>query len=81
MANDTSTDTRLTFAGLCRAIAEKRVPHSRRDDYYHISARDLRLLAEGQGCGEEHTDADLWLGLLTPADPCAANLSEMGSPS
>jgi len=81
MASDTSTDTPLTFADLCRAIADRRVPHFRRDDYYCVSARDLRRLAAGHGCGEEHTGADLWLDPLTAPDPCAANLSEMGSPS
>jgi len=81
MASDTYTDTHVTFADLCRAIAEQRIPHTLRDEHYCISARDLRLLAEGQGCGEEHTGADLWLDLLSTPDPCAANLSEMSSPS
>lgn len=44
MATDTRTDTSMTLADLCQAIADGDLSYALHDEHYYVKARDVRRI-------------------------------------
>ncbi|HEX8034096.1 MAG TPA: hypothetical protein VF510_09625 [Ktedonobacterales bacterium] len=59
MATDTRTNTSLTLADLCQAIARGNLPYALRDDHYYVKVSDVRRLRSSKSARRHALPPDL----------------------
>lgn len=59
MATDTRTDTSMTLAELCQAIAEGDLSYALHDDHYYVKANDVRRIRSAKQPTHDMPPSDL----------------------
>ncbi len=69
MATDTRTDTSMTLAELCQAIADGDLSYALHDDHYYVKANDVRRIRSTRQVIHDTPPSDL---LVQPSSDTAS---------